>query len=87
MGLLGKLLTAPVSLPVAGVKGVLTKIYETAEAQYYDAEAVRAQLVALGEQVDRGTLSEADFEEMEEHLLDRLDEIAAYEQAKAGGTP
>ncbi|MEM6902134.1 MAG: gas vesicle protein GvpG, partial [Pseudomonadota bacterium] len=51
----------------------------------YNAEAVRAELVALGDQLDRGQLTEPEFEVLEEQLLDRLDEIAAYHQAKQGG--
>lgn len=85
MGLLTKALAFPVSLPLAGLKSVLYKIHETAEKQYYDAEAVRGQLVALGEQLDRGEMAEDAFEALEEALLDRLDEIAAYQQAKAAG--
>lgn len=85
MGLLLKTLSFPVSLPVAGLKGLLYKIHETAEAQYYNADAVRSQLVALGERLDRGEISEQHFEDLEEALLDRLDEIVAYERAKAEG--
>ncbi|MEO0411361.1 MAG: gas vesicle protein GvpG [Pseudomonadota bacterium] len=87
MGLLTKVLTFPVSLPAAGLKGVILKIHETAETQFYNADAVRAQLVALGDALDRGEMTEDAFEELEEQLLDRLDEIAAYELAKAGGRP
>lgn len=83
MGLLAKLLTFPVSAPAAGLKGVFLKIYETAEGQYYDADAVRAQLVAYGEQLDRGEMSDEDFEALEDQLLDRLEEIEAYARAKA----
>ncbi|MEM1020512.1 MAG: gas vesicle protein GvpG [Sphingomonadales bacterium] len=85
MGLLTKLLTFPISVPAAGMKGLFVKIYETVEGQYYNAEAVRAQMVALGDQLDAGEISEEEFEELEEQLLDRLDEIAAYEQEKLGG--
>lgn len=87
MGLLTKVLSFPVSLPTAGLKGVILKIHETAEAQFYDADTVRAQLVALGDALDRGEMSEEAFEALEEQLLDRLDDIAAYERAKAGGAP
>jgi len=85
MGLLTKVLTFPVSLPAAGLKGLILKIHETAEGQYYNAEAVRAQLVQLGDMLDRGEMSEEQFEELEDQLLDRLDEIAAYERQKAEG--
>jgi hypothetical protein len=85
MGLLLKALSFPVSAPVAGLKGLIYKIHETAEAQYYNADAVRSQLVALGDQLDRCEISEERFEELEDALLDRLDEIAAYERAKAEG--
>ena len=82
--LLAKLLTFPVSVPSAALKGLILKLHETAEAQYYDAEAVRSQIVVLGEQLDRGEISEEDFEALEDQLLDRLDEIEAYMKAKNG---
>ncbi|MEM8799264.1 MAG: gas vesicle protein GvpG [Pseudomonadota bacterium] len=85
MGLVSKLLTFPVSVPVAGIKGLVMKLHETAEAQYYNAEAVRAELVVLGDRLDNGEISEEVFEELEEQLLDRLDEIEAYQKAKAEG--
>ncbi|MEM7568223.1 MAG: gas vesicle protein GvpG [Pseudomonadota bacterium] len=85
MGLVTKLLSLPVSVPAAGIKGLFLKIHETVEAQYYDADGVRAQLVALGDQLDAGALDEDTYEALEEQLLDRLDEIAAYQRAKASG--
>lgn len=85
MGILSKVLSFPVSLPAAGIKGAFLKIYQTAEAQYYSAEAVRSQLVEVGERFDRGEITEDEFEDLEEALLDRLDEIAAYERAKSEG--
>lgn len=85
MGLLTKVLTFPISVPAAGLKGLILKLHETAEGQYYNAEAVRGQLVALSDQLDSGDISLEDFETLEEQLLDRLDEIAAYERAKVEG--
>ncbi|MEM9500788.1 MAG: gas vesicle protein GvpG [Pseudomonadota bacterium] len=84
MGLLSSILTAPVSLPVAGVTGVFKKIHEAVEQEYYNPEAIRAELMTLGDMLDRGEIDEETFEEAEERLLDRLDEVEEYLAAKNG---
>jgi Gas vesicle protein G len=84
MGLLATLLSAPVSLPAAGIGGIFKKIHEAVEQQMFNPEAVRAELMALGDRLDRGEIDEATFEEAETILLDRLDEIDAFLAAKHG---
>jgi hypothetical protein len=84
MGLLSKILTAPVSLPVAGVSGIFKKLHEAVEQEMYNVEAIREELMALGDRLDRGEIDEATFEAAEELLLDRLDEVEAYLAAKNG---
>jgi Gas vesicle protein G len=78
MGLLTSLLTFPITSPYHGVKGVMSKIYEAVEQQYFNPDVVRTQLVALGDQLDRGDITEEAYEAAETLLLDRLDEIDAY---------
>ncbi|MEL6876486.1 MAG: gas vesicle protein GvpG [Pseudomonadota bacterium] len=84
MGLLSSILTAPVSLPVSGVTSVFKKIHEAVEQEMYNPEAIRAELMALGDMLDRGEIDEDAFEEAEERLLDRLDEVEEYLAAKNG---
>jgi Gas vesicle protein G len=84
MGLLGSILGAPVTLPAAGITAIFKKIQEVAEAQFFNPESVRADLMALGEKLDRGEINEATFEAAETELLDRLDEIEAFMAAKHG---
>jgi Gas vesicle protein G len=84
MGLLASLLTAPVSVPADAIGGIFKKIHEAVEQQMYNPEAVRAELMALGDRLDRGEIDEATYEVAENQLLDRLDEIEAYLANKHG---
>ena len=82
MGLL-KLLTFPVSLPVAGGKWVLQTVLNEAERQHYDEGAIRQQMADLESEYQTGRLSDAEFERREEALLERLLEAKQYHQRKA----
>jgi Gas vesicle protein G len=86
MGLLANILTAPVSIPVHSVGGIFKKIHEAVEQQMYNPEAVRAELMALGDRLDKGEIDEATYEAAENALLDRLDEIEVYLANKHGGS-
>ncbi|GIL27836.1 gas vesicle protein GvpG [Actinocatenispora comari] len=76
MGLLTGLLTLPLA-PVRGVAWVADQIDQAARREYYDPAAIRAELARLADAVDRGEISEAEFDAAEDELLDRLE---------AGGT-
>ncbi|MDT0305826.1 gas vesicle protein GvpG [Streptomyces sp. DSM 44917] len=80
LGLVGGLLREVALLPLAPARGagwVVAQVVAEAERQYYDPEAVRAALAALYERLEAGGIGEAEFERLEEELLDRLDEAAA----------
>ncbi|MEW2412830.1 gas vesicle protein GvpG [Streptomyces sp. NPDC046866] len=77
MGLLGKLLTAPL-YPVRSVVWVAQRVAEKAEAEYYDPAPVRAALSDLAQRLDDGEIDEETFDREEEVLLDRLQEIEEY---------
>lgn len=59
---------------VAGV------IRDQAEAELDNPEKIKAQLIALQNQLDSNEISEEEYDEKETELLDRLDEIRKKQQ-------
>jgi hypothetical protein len=56
---------------------VLTKVRDRAERQYYDEGAILEEMAQLERQYEKGGMTEAEFNEREEGLWERL--IAARE--------
>ncbi|MFJ7966483.1 gas vesicle protein GvpG [Streptomyces sp. NPDC096324] len=83
MGLFTQLVTLPLA-PVRGVAWVMDRVLEAAEDEYYDPAPIRLQLAELERQLNAGEIDEETFDRVEDQLLDRLDEIRAYQQ---GGPP
>ena len=81
MGLF-KLLTFPVSGPVAGTRWVLETVLKEAERHYYDTAAIRQQMADLDAQHRGGAIGDEEFERREEALLERLIEAQRFHQAK-----
>ncbi|GGT15739.1 gas vesicle protein GvpG [Streptomyces purpureus] len=81
MGLFTQLLTLPLA-PVRGVVWVVEQVTAAAEAEYYDPAPVWAALRELERQLQAGEIDEETFDRREDELLDRLDEIAAFEAAR-----
>lgn len=77
MGLLNQILTFPLA-PVRGVGWVVDRVVEAAEREYYDPEPVERELAVLEKALLEGRIDQATFDEREDELLDRLEEIAAY---------
>ncbi|WP_030273741.1 gas vesicle protein GvpG [Streptomyces sp. NRRL B-24484] len=77
MGLLTGLLTLPLA-PVRGVVWVAERVAEAAEQQFYDPAPIEEALKALEQDLLAGRIDEATFEEREDELLDRLDEIRLH---------
>ncbi|CAM5353765.1 gas vesicle protein [Streptomyces spiroverticillatus] len=73
MGLLGELLLLPFA-PVRGTGWVLRKVVDEAEKQYYDPAAIQRELRALEERLEAGEIDEAEFDRLEDGLLDRLEQ-------------
>jgi Gas vesicle protein G len=71
MGLLTGLLTLPLA-PVRGTMWVAERVLEEAERQLADPEVIERQIVEAEAAYERGELSEEEFEEIEQELLDRL---------------
>lgn len=83
MGLFTGLLTLPLA-PVRGVVWVSEKLMEEAERQFYDEQAIRAELLELEEEAERGDLSQEELRAREDTLLERLAESQARRQAAGG---
>lgn len=75
MSFLAKLLTFPVMGPIKGLVWVAEKIADQAESELYDADKIRGQLMELELRYDMGDISEEEYMEVEEALLERLREI------------
>lgn len=82
MGFLLKVLTFPVLGPIYGVNWIAEQIAEQAEHEMYDESAVRKKLMELEQSYDLGEISEEEYMQCEEALLDRLRMIDAYNKAK-----
>src|SRR5688500_1384683 len=81
MGLF-KLLTFPVSLPIAGGTWVLQTVLDEAERRYYDEAAILEEMAQLERQFESGDIDQQAFDEQEEALLQRLLDAREYRQRK-----
>lgn len=77
MGLVTGLFGLPLA-PVRGVVWVVERVKDAAEEEYYDPGPVEKQLAALEKELLAGRIDEETFEEREDKLLDRLEEITAH---------
>jgi gas vesicle protein GvpG len=73
--ILFRLLTLPITAPVAGVRFCIEKVVEYAEQQLTDDEPVREQLLELQIELEEGRVTEDEYTEREAVLLARLREI------------
>lgn len=72
MGLLRKLLLAPVTAPLDGALWVTMKVAEAAEQEFLDPAAIRRQLDQLERALDRGEIDEDTYDTLEDALMTRL---------------
>jgi hypothetical protein len=75
LGVLGKILALPISLPAAGIRYCLEKVAEVAEAELWDDGPVREQLMLLQLQLEDGEIDEMEYRRREAPILIRLREI------------
>src|SRR5512140_2032425 len=78
-----RLLTLPISAPIAGIRYCLEKVAEVAEKELWDEEPVREQLILVNEAYEEGRMTEDDFRAREAELLTRLREIREHAKARA----
>jgi hypothetical protein len=79
MGLLTQLVTFPLA-PARGVVWVVERVLEEAENEYYDPAPVHRALAELERLLLAGEIDEETFDQREDELLDRLEEIRAFRQ-------
>jgi hypothetical protein len=71
------------STPARGLFRIFREVADRAEAELYDEDKVKAELMAAYRQLEEGTLSEEDFAEREAALVERLDEIDRHKKGLA----
>lgn len=86
MGLVFEVLAVPFA-PVRGIGWVLDKVVRVAEEEYYDPAPVQEALVNLERARAGGEIDDEEFTRQEEALLNRLQEIRAYQLRQQGGQP
>jgi Gas vesicle protein G len=72
------------SLIISGVKFVLTRLVEAAQAEMYDESALREELLAAQMKLELGEISEDDFAQVEAQILEGMREIRARQKAASG---
>ncbi|WP_042414849.1 gas vesicle protein GvpG [Streptacidiphilus anmyonensis] len=86
MGLLAQILTLPLA-PVRGTVWVLERVVEQAENEYYDPGRVERELADLEKALLAGEVDDETFDQREDELLDRLEEIRARGLRKGAASP
>jgi hypothetical protein len=71
MGLITGLLTLPLA-PVRGTVWLAERIQEQAEAELYDEDAIRAQMMEIDAARKAGEIGEEEAAEAEDALVERL---------------
>lgn len=61
--------------PVEGVVWIARQLEEQAAQELYGPESIRRQLAEVQDLLDDGWITESEYLEAEEELLDRLDEV------------
>ena len=84
--MLFKILGAPLTMPIAGMKFVFQQVADLANQELYDESAVREQLLLLQVQLEEGDIDDDEFAEREAEVLARLREIKERKRAEAEET-
>jgi hypothetical protein len=71
-----------VSAPMRGLFRIFREVADRAEAEMYDEEGVKAELMAAYRLFEEGALTEEAFAEREAELVERLDEIDRHKKGK-----
>ena len=76
MGVLSGLVLLPLA-PLRGTIWIAERLADYAEEQLDDERAIRGLLLEAEAALETGDLSEAEFDRIEDELLDRLDVVRA----------
>jgi hypothetical protein len=82
-----KLLGAPLTLPMAGMRFVLQQVADLADQELNDEGALRDQLLLLQVQLEDGDIEPAEFVAREAVVLARMREIKERKLAEAEEVP
>ncbi|MER3421528.1 MAG: gas vesicle protein [Chloroflexota bacterium] len=69
--MLFKLLTAPVTLPVSGLRFILQQLLEMAERELLDEARIRDELILLQLRLEEGEIAEDEYAAAEAALIER----------------
>ncbi|MEV6172628.1 gas vesicle protein GvpG [Streptomyces sp. NPDC051954] len=72
MGLISEVLLLPFA-PVRGSAWVIEQVVQEAERIYYDPATIQAELARLETLLEAGEITEEEFDQLEDELLDRLE--------------
>ena len=82
-----ELLTAPVSLPLAGFRFVLNQVVQMAERELFDEDRIREDYLLLQLRLEEGEISEEEYLRQEAEIMTRLRAAREYRESQArGGT-
>jgi hypothetical protein len=81
MGIFTGLLLLPLA-PLRGTIWIAEKLADVAERELADESAIRRLLVEAEAALEAGELSEDEYEQVEDELLDRLEGLRAREEAQ-----
>lgn len=68
--------------PLKGVVFIANKVHDMAMEEFLDEGGVRQELRELYMLLETGKISEEEFDEREEELVERLEKIQAYKEGK-----
>lgn len=80
MGLLSKLLTFPVSGPVAGIKWSLEMVERTAREELTDDTPIKQDIMALQLALESGEIDDAQYLVREGELMQRLRDVRYWRE-------
>jgi hypothetical protein len=80
MGLLSKLLTFPVSGPVAGIKWSLEMVERAAREELTDDTPVKQELMELQLELESGNINDAQYLEREADIMKRLRDVRYWRE-------
>jgi hypothetical protein len=81
-----QLLTAPISLPLAGFKFILGQVQDLAERELYDDDRIRDDLLLLQLRLEEGEVDEAQYQLEEAEIMRRLRIARAHREGLAGSS-
>jgi hypothetical protein len=80
--MIGRLLALPVTGPAKAGWWVLEQIIAAAEDELYDEDRIVAQIRALSDELEAGSITEEEHAFAEEALLEKLVEARAFRAAR-----